>query len=90
MSLVIAFVLATGAAMVFGELVPKNLAIATLLLGCLVRHPAADGQQAAQAADRLPQRVGQLDRPKAGIEPREELAGGSVDGRAGADDPIVR
>ena len=75
-SLVIAFILATGAAMVFGELVPKNLAIA---------RPYFSGFWFAVPL----QMVNRVLRPlivflnesanwtvrKLGIEPREELAG---------------
>jgi CBS domain containing-hemolysin-like protein len=75
-SLVIAFILATGGAMVFGELVPKNLAIARpyfsavwfaiplQVLNRLIRPLILFLNESANWTVR-----------KLGIEPREELAG---------------
>ncbi|MGH8944108.1 MAG: hemolysin family protein [Acidimicrobiia bacterium] len=75
-SLVIAFILATGAAMVFGELVPKNLAIARpYFTGVWFAIPLQVVNRVLRQLILFLNESANWTVRKLGIEPREELAG---------------
>ena len=75
-SLVIAFILATGAAMVFGELVPKNLAIARpYFTGVWFAIPLQVVNRVLRRLILFLNESANWTVRKLGIEPREELAG---------------